>query len=350
MPTLPMYDLKRRENLSPHVVVLGAGGSRACLERGDRHGRVIPVMADFVAVLGLEAILDGAGIRWRERNFEEIYSELGTNDANSDIMNNLNSKVETYFSKLELPDLPTSYDYLVLSLRIKDVIASFNWDPLLIQAYRRNLVARRLPHILFLHGNVGVGICKKCESKGYRDQLCAQCGNPFECTQLLYPIDKDYTVNSFIRSEWTEFQSFIKYAYMVTIFGYSAPSSDFKAKELMLEVWDKNDTRELASIELIDIKPEDQLYETWKPFITRHHYGNISSFYDSYLMVHPRRTCEALAWATLQQNPWPNDPVPTFDDLSNMQNWFARLIHEEDKLEELGVPFSRAPAQDNKGN
>ena len=42
-----------------------------------------------------------------------------------------------YFSKLELPDHPTIYDYRLLSLRKKDVIATFNWDPFLWLACHR---------------------------------------------------------------------------------------------------------------------------------------------------------------------------------------------------------------------
>jgi hypothetical protein len=33
---------------------------------------------------------------------------------------------------LELPDHPTVYDHLLLSLRKKDAIFTFNWDPFLL--------------------------------------------------------------------------------------------------------------------------------------------------------------------------------------------------------------------------
>ncbi|MHA1748548.1 MAG: hypothetical protein ACTSXN_02865 [Promethearchaeota archaeon] len=37
-----------------------------------------------------------------------------------------------------MTESPTIYDYLILSLRKKDVIATFNWDPLLVQAAWKN--------------------------------------------------------------------------------------------------------------------------------------------------------------------------------------------------------------------
>jgi hypothetical protein len=39
---------------------------------------------------------------------------------------------------LKLPEEATIYDYLVLSLRSPDIIATFNWDPFLYQAFERN--------------------------------------------------------------------------------------------------------------------------------------------------------------------------------------------------------------------
>ena len=43
-----------------------------------------------------------------------------------------------YFAMLRLPDSPTLYDYLILSTM--DIIATFNWDPFLLQAYVCNKV------------------------------------------------------------------------------------------------------------------------------------------------------------------------------------------------------------------
>jgi hypothetical protein len=59
-------------------------------------------------------------------------SELTVDPGKTTILERLERAVFDYFSSLQLPDEPTLYDHLVLSLRPKDVIATFNWDPFLI--------------------------------------------------------------------------------------------------------------------------------------------------------------------------------------------------------------------------
>lgn len=122
-----------------HLVLLGAGASRAATPCGDVSGRRLPVMADFVSIVGLAPLLDGVGIEWTNRNFEDVYSDIAVRPEYADLCARLEGLVESYFLTLSLPKSPTIYDYLILSLRRKDVIATFNWDPFLIQAYRRSL-------------------------------------------------------------------------------------------------------------------------------------------------------------------------------------------------------------------
>ena len=59
----------------PHVVILGAGASRAVCPHGDRSGRALPLMADFSACLGLDEVLRGWGLD-PSSNFEDVYSGL----------------------------------------------------------------------------------------------------------------------------------------------------------------------------------------------------------------------------------------------------------------------------------
>jgi hypothetical protein len=40
-----------------HLVVLGAGASRAAFPKGDQNGKKLPLMADLVEVLQLEGLL-----------------------------------------------------------------------------------------------------------------------------------------------------------------------------------------------------------------------------------------------------------------------------------------------------
>jgi hypothetical protein len=331
---LPALDTILRMNSSPHVVILGAGASKAATPFGDAAGRKLPLMDDLPGITGVDALLERAGVEWRGRNFEALYSELVVRSELSELRKDLERGIREYFSRLQLPAAPTTYDYLLLSLREKDLIATFNWDPLLVQAYRRNMKLRRLPSVVFLHGNVGIGICRTCRGKHFVDRPCVVCGDPLDETPLLYPVvDKDYDADEFIASEWTELKATLRRAYFLTVFGYRAPASDASAIDLMKTAWSDNRTRVLAETEVIDIRDRSELKVTWDSFIVRQHYGIIDDFFKSYLSWHPRRSCEALAFATLQNDPWPDDWMPTFESLAELHSWIEPLIHEEAALE-----------------
>src|SRR4030042_2784875 len=121
----------------PHVVILGAGASRAALPSGDANGKPLPLMADLIELLNLNDLLDRTNMPYSDRNFEDVYAEIHANDSFTAIRHELESRIYDYFDCLKLPLQPTIYDYLVLSLREKDVIATFNWDPFLFQAFQR---------------------------------------------------------------------------------------------------------------------------------------------------------------------------------------------------------------------
>src|ERR1700722_15150472 len=79
-----------------------------------------------------------------------------------DLIKRIEDIIENYFAFMQLPEEATIYDYLILSLREKDIIATFNWDPFLAQAFARNMEVigfRNMPKIVFLHGNVAMGVC-----------------------------------------------------------------------------------------------------------------------------------------------------------------------------------------------
>ncbi len=44
----------------PHIVILGAGASRATCLSGDANGKQLPVMEDLVEVVGLQDLLERA--------------------------------------------------------------------------------------------------------------------------------------------------------------------------------------------------------------------------------------------------------------------------------------------------
>jgi Arm DNA-binding domain len=79
MPTLytAIDEIADTQVQRPHVVVLGAGASLAAFPKGDRLGRRLPVMKDFVNVVGLQPVLAAHGLGDRaDENFEDLYSDL----------------------------------------------------------------------------------------------------------------------------------------------------------------------------------------------------------------------------------------------------------------------------------
>ena len=120
---------------------------------------------------------------------------------------------------------------LVLSLRQKDCIATFNWDGLLVQAYQRmQKITSDLPQTVFLHGNVEVGYCPKCNTYGYLFAKCHKCGEQLQEVPLLYPVkNKNYQKDEFISEQWKILNDYISKAALITIYGYSAPKTDIEA-------------------------------------------------------------------------------------------------------------------------
>lgn len=344
MSALPMMDPKVTVINSPHVVILGAGASRATFPDGDKNSIELPLMCDLVQKVELEKLLDSHKISYENRNFEEIYDEIATSYKDSEFLETIEERIHNYFAKMRLPDELTLYDKIILCLRKKDLIATFNWDPFLALVYRRNLHIKELPRIVFLHGNVAIGVCLEDKLKGCMGEKCAKCGKYFQQTGLLYPIrDKNYKKNPFIANEWNEFESYLKRAYFLTIFGYNAPESDVVAIDMMNNIWEKNQTRELAEIDIIDIKTSEELRETWKEFIVRSHYSAINDFKYSYISAYPRRTCVALFMATMRQQPLQKNNLPDFNTLEDLHNWISPLVEEEILYREENKKFSGLP-------
>lgn len=238
-----------------------------------------------------------------------------------------------YRSKaLELPRSPTIYDHLVLSFREQDLIATFNWDPLLLQAYRRNAhLGLKLPRLAFLHGCVATGYYLKDRVVGYAESSCRHCGEEFKRAPLLYPIKKkNYAANEFIASEWQALKFHIEHAFMITIFGYSGPKSDEEAIAAMKEAWESRE-RSLEQTAFITLQSDSEITANWKPFIYSHHYEVHSSFCDSWIATHPRRTGEAI-W---RLNSWmetrsPAMPISTTSGLgtNDLENQKTSIKNE----------------------
>jgi hypothetical protein len=290
---------------------------------------MLPVMNDLIEALGLGRELEKAKIDYEGRNFEEVYSSIVGNPQYRTLQERLESSIADYFKSLRLPEEPTIYDYLVLSLRPKDGIATFNWDPFLYQALERNYGHAPLPKFFFLHGCAIVGCCvedKKQEKIGTR---CPKCKKLVTPTRLLYPIsNKDYTSDPYIASQWNSLRAGLRYAFLLTIFGYSAPRTDSAAVELMSSAWGKPEARQIEEIELI-IKPGSKVSRTWNRFIHTHHYSASTDFFQSILSMYPRRSVEAYWQSLVKARFREENPVPRAKSLPELWKWFDPLIKEE---------------------
>ena len=314
---------------APHVVILGAGASKAAFPNGDANGKVAPVMNELIPLLGLDKILKKYDIEFENRNIEDIYSDLSLGDY-TDLVEHLDRVIYEYFEDMILPNTPTLYDYLLLSLRSKDIIATFNWDPFLGQAYQRNRDIKNLPQIIFLHGNVFVGICMKDKKFGFINCKCSICNNFFSPVGLLYPVKrKDYSQNPFIKEQWDIIQASLKEAYIFTVFGYGAPDTDVAAVNLLKTAWKSNRLIEQYEVEIINTDSYDILERKWSPFIFKEHRSIHSSITQSQLWFYPRRSCEAFVKSHLMNRPWKFNKFPEFKELSDLHMWLKPLLEEE---------------------
>ncbi len=315
-----------------HTVILGAGATIAAIPYGDKFGQKSSVMNGLINKLHLEDTLSEVELKTTSDNLEDIFSELYSRSDCKEVLKLLEQRLYDYFSSLQLPDEPTIYDLLVLSLTEKDAIATFNWDPLLLQAYVRcHDFTDNLPHILCLHGNVAMGYCKEHNEFGLTTAICPICHRTLAPTKLLYPVaDKDYENDDYIKKCWDATEWIIEHSYMLTIFGYSAPNSDKKAVSLLKKAWGDLENRDLEEVSVIDIIDEETMLEKWSDFIYTHHYRYTNDFYNSYLGMFPRRTCETV-FATFQFNLCPDNrrgfmPGMSWDDVNNK---LLPLIKEE---------------------
>lgn len=332
------YELGMKKR--PHVVILGAGASCAAIAKGDKYGKKISAMSGFIAKLGLSNIISRVSINTLSDNLEDIYMELDERSKDEqnckEVKEELEKIIWEYMSNYQLPDNPTIYDFLVMSLTSKDLIATFNWDPFLVQAIgRARKYTDNIPQVAFLHGNVAVGFCEEHNVMGNIGMEC-KCGKPLNPMKLLFPIKKkDYSSDIAIDKSWKILNNALEKAYMVTIFGYSAPKSDTEAVGMMKKAWGSIEDRNLEEIELIDIRGEEEVIDSWSEFIHTHHYSYHTNFFDSTLARCPRRTCEAT-FDRLMNCIWldGNKGFKENMSFSDIDKLTYKLINEEKKAEE----------------
>lgn len=286
----------------PHLVIVGAGATVDTIPNGDKNGKESSVMKGFIDKLGFSDLLAGTNIGFKSDNLEDIYSELAQREDCKDIRIQLENAIFKYFSSFEIPDEITKYDLLVLSLTKKDCIATFNWDGLMVDAYRRMMrITDDLPEMLFLHGNVKVGYCAECGRFGYYKNNCPHCHTAFSPSRLLYPVrQKNYNSDAFIKKQWDSFEKYLSEAAIVTIYGYSAPKTDAEAIEKLKDAFTKiAENRYLDQIQIIE-RPDfnhNEISDAWED-LSEHVHGHLKvekSFFDTYLAEFPRRSVDGYA-------------------------------------------------------
>jgi hypothetical protein len=325
-----------------HVVILGAGASVAATLRNPlSDGKKLPLMNNFIEVVGLTRIVDDLPNHLKSDNFELLYSNLYLDDPNSKPIKEIEKKVYDYFKALKLPDVPTIYDYLVLSLRSRDLIATFNWDPFLYQAWVRNYGKGDKPYIAFLHGNVAIGYSEIDKRSGPAGMYAKATRNFMTPTRLLYPVtQKNYNDDEYIKSQWAMLENFLsdKNVKLVTVFGYGAPDTDIEAVNIMDKAWGGGSVRNMEQFEIVDVRPETEVVTQWNKFIESHHYDYASNYFDSSLASNPRRTSESyfqhIEPMTINEAFSASNPVPdNFKSLKEMREWFKPLFEAEEKWE-----------------
>lgn len=183
-----------------------------------------------------------------------------------------------------------------------------------------------MPNLAFLHGNLSVGYCAKDDVVGVAGLRCRRCGDPFEVSKLLYPVrEKDYASDPGIARQWRELRRGFKSAFMITVFGYSAPKTDVAAVAAMKEAWGTPDDRSMEQTSFITIQDEDEVREAWRPFIHSHHYEVHANFYDSWLANHPRRTGEAYLSQYIDAKFIPDNPIPKDLDFPELWQWYDQF-------------------------
>ena len=238
---------------------------------------------------------------------------------------------------MALPSTPTIYDYLLLALRPRDLVATLNWDPFLYQAFLRNRHFAGMPHLSFLHGSVSIGYSSEDHKAGPAGWISKATGHEYVPTRLLYPVtQKDYNRDEFSTREWDRLKWWLEQAKRITIFGYGAPGTDVEAMKLMTGAWGDPGHRNMEQVELIDVQPEDVLTQRWTRFIYPGHSDYCTSYFESVLAFFPRRTGESymhqFVSSTIAEALQAPNPIPErFDTLEAMWEWHRPLIEAENK-------------------
>ena len=313
--------------IQSHVVLLGAGASIAVMKAMqtiptyDKTSRLLvtppPAMNDFLKVAGLDYILKDINIHTSSNNLEDIYTELSLRSQNEpkikEVCSILENEIRDYIGRFYYPRNQLSlYDLLILTLRRKDCIYTFNWDPLIYDARARVAyemgrwlnkdATDYLPNIMYLHGNAKLGYCLKDKQIGQIQGYCSKCQQELKPMPLLYPTKKKhYSDGEYIEDAWKRLEHYNSLSPLLTVWGYSSPDSDNEAQEKIFQSWccqERIDgclhvNNKIKHLEVINTDRTTQFRNKWEkytnPAIPPSFYDNIS---ESVLFKFPRSTIE----------------------------------------------------------
>ncbi|MCK5311362.1 MAG: hypothetical protein KAJ62_04595 [Desulfobacteraceae bacterium] len=88
--------------------------------------------------------------------------------------------------------------------------------------------------------------------------------------------------------------------------------------------------RDISHAEIIDIKSEDILLESWAGFFPHQHYMVSRDFWDCSVALWPRRTFEWKTSASIYGKPAEHFGPFKTDSLEGLQEWFAKRGVAED--------------------
>jgi hypothetical protein len=149
----------------------------------------------------------------------------------------------------------------------------------------------------------------------------------------LFPVEKkNYQDDPFIAREWEAIRAYLEACFVLTIFGYSAPTTDVEAMQLLKDGWGPVSDRNMEQTEMINRPGSDHeaLRRTWDAFIHTHHCEIHDSFSESWLGKHPGRSGKAY-WNQYWEAKFISDnPVRrNLGGLPDLVEWFEPLLKVE---------------------
>ena len=151
----------------------------------------------------------------------------------------------------------------------------------------------------------------------------------------MFPVEnKHYEDAPEVAEPWACIRHALAGAYVFTIFGYGAPASDVAAIDLLKGAWAPNGPHELKETEIVDIRDERALRDSWDDFIYEEHYAVHKRVSESWLFKHPRRSVEAFRNEKFNAEFIEDNLTPAGLSWDELGDWFGPLFDAEARASE----------------